>query len=354
MKHLFFTATLILLFANSFSQDTSHVINRTPVYNELPNEYYLEKAIVIDSLKPGAKLILNFKQGAYYSVEYNDKKQGFIPAKNISPFEKEIILIDSELTLSKTIKKASNVLPSFAMHRNYIGVTVLKRESDYSLVQKKDSTKGWVKNEFLIYVDEIPKSVEHVQIFQVLRSFNRFLNTHWTLSLLNFLLFWIVVLAIPCIACYYLMYIGLGKIRLIPNWLLIFLWIVLFTITFLKLYNFLYEFPPFSNHLYFYLFAVVCCFLFTLKFGYTRIRYDRCPHCHKIHAGTIVDSQELSRDFYTTTKTTTYYRGGNKEFETNEKNNTTEITNKNVLACRFCGKHWSRTEHYKVNGHVSK
>jgi hypothetical protein len=352
MSRCFFILAFLFTSFGLKAEDTLVVMNQCVVYVKNPSGGTSGQGILIaDSLLKGDKVIKLFKQGKYYKILYGGDKKGFVSVCNIEPFENELVFLGSHFVLSKDTIRASKASYNYGSKVSDT-IIVLKREGAYSYVKRRDNSKGWIRSDFLSYEGEIPENTPVVWLYKAFQGLNEFGNIHWTLGIITFICFWILLLVLPGVISYCIVYLGFGRIKFIPNWILKALLLVVMFLVFFGINDFFQGLPPYKDHGIWYTIAMVLWVIFTLKFCWTRINYGRCPKCHKINAGYLKGSKELSRVWNTKTTTTAYYKGNYKERESTNVDKTTSVTYDNQLVCCFCRHEWSVVETSKISGHV--
>ena len=167
---------------------------------------------------------------------------------------------------------------------------------------------------------------------------HEFLSGPWYLDLLGFVVWWMIVLSLPGILAWLLIYQLVGRIRFLPNLAVVLLTVFGTCAAASNLHAFMGDLAPFVNaparfELGFHFLAVVWIVLL-----WKSVSYRRCPRCHRINAGLSRGSTLLGHH-YSDTRYQTKDRNGVITGRGGQLRVRSEFSNHRK--CRFCGATWN-------------
>jgi hypothetical protein len=341
MKILKITMLIMALATVAYSSDTLEVFKKGIMY-DIPTYKAASKNLgmkALGTLVAGEKVLRLQKEKDWYYIEKLDGTKGYTLIEVIqTPLDERISVYDAWPLASDTLE-AAKVKIHLKDDSKIYPVTILKSEGNYCFIKRGDGKTGWIWKLRLMYVDDYVYSGGFRFFKSIFSGISTFGTSHWFFAVLTFILFWIVLLLIPGIIISYFMYFVVGKIRWIPNFILIVLTVGVLIGGYVGTFTYLSLLPPYADNSIGFFALIFWAFVFCSSDIYY-IRYNRCPKCHH-HLGGM--SAGESDHKITKTKTTTWLTFNSGRTEKRVKNERFEFWT-NYRKCTNCGHQWSISE----------
>ncbi|MDP8227915.1 MAG: SH3 domain-containing protein [Candidatus Electryoneaceae bacterium] len=343
----------ILLFAVTIPTSAKEVLiaNSSKVYERrgpqqgLPDSTYA----VVGTVKKGEKVTKKLLKGYWYKIKLSDGTKGWVHQNSIIPPGGQEARLKYTVYANPDTNNFYTRAPTHGEHRIKKGtkVELLRYVGNYCEVKLLDERIIWTKAFVVETKGSVPANASAVFFYRIFRFIDDIGKLHWTLTIIFVIFWWGFVLALPSLLGIATCYETFGRIRTLPNAIIKFLMIPIIPITAMQFHRFFMGVPPYINHSMWLQFLHLGMVLLMIKASWWWVGTDRCPSCHRVHAGEEIGTEMTGKQHHTS-KSTSTYSDGSKSVKTNYS--TTE-QHSDYQRCAYCGHHWTYHRTERSSGH---
>lgn len=338
---------------------------------------YSEKGSVYGNPDSTAELLATLAQGdsvakldivgRWYRVKLDDGTKGWVLQNDVIPDPNNEAFIKMDCHLAEdTVNYLKNRTSAQARDkRGYLRkgmrARILEHVGSFSRIRileegneshPKAGQVGWVKYFFVQQLGAIPTGVSSPFLYRLFRPIDELFKKNRILSIFGFFFWLLTVLSFPGALTMVLCYFMLGRIRVLPNWVIATAIVLLLWLVSLNANRVLFGVPPFKDHYILWQLVYWAMFALWMTSNWRLLHYLRCPSCHRINAGYPTGTSQTGKEHHSRIETIARPNlSGGTSIETREVDKQTVFTFQDHRRCKHCGHTWKVKRVETMFGH---